>query len=82
MFFVFLHIIFLHEKGSSNNLNITNSNDKIMFDPYFTIKDLLFILLVIFIFSYFVGFHPNYLSHPDNYIPADPLVTPAHIVPE
>jgi ubiquinol-cytochrome c reductase cytochrome b subunit len=45
-------------------------------------KDVNFILIILFIFLSFVGFFPNYLGHPDNYIPADPLVTPAHIVPE
>jgi ubiquinol-cytochrome c reductase cytochrome b subunit len=53
-----------------------------MFDPYFTIKDAVFIVFSFLLFIYFVGFYPNYLSHPDNYIPADSLVTPTHIVPE
>jgi quinol-cytochrome oxidoreductase complex cytochrome b subunit len=82
LFLVALHIIFLHDKGSSNRLRVVYKSDKIMFHPYFTIKDIYFIILVIFVFCIFLFYAPNYLSHPDNYIPADPLVTPAHIVPE
>lgn len=79
---VAIHIIFLHSEGSSNKLNPTFKLDKLMFHPYFTTKDVNFLLILLFIFFSFVGFFPNYLGHPDNYIPADPLVTPAHIVPE
>ena len=79
---VLFHIILLHEKGSSNKLRITNFFDKLMFNPFFTIKDLFFVIIILDIFFIFVGFYPNYLGHPDNYIPADPLLTPAHIVPE
>jgi ubiquinol-cytochrome c reductase cytochrome b subunit len=82
LFLVALHIIFLHDKGSSNRMSVAYKLDKIMFHPYFTIKDLYFVLWVLFFFCIFVFYAPNYLSHPDNYIPADPLVTPAHIVPE
>ena len=52
------------------------------FHPYITIKDLFALLVFLIIFAGFVFFSPNVLGHPDNYIPADPLVTPAHIVPE
>jgi len=52
------------------------------FYPYFYLKDLFGFFVFILLFSYFVFFNPNYLGHPDNYIPANPLVTPAHIVPE
>jgi len=77
-----VHIIALHEYGSSNPLGISGNIDKIPFHPYFTIKDLLgFVLVGIFI-TYLVYFSPNTLGHPDNYIPANPLVTPPHIVPE
>lgn len=79
---VFIHIIFLHEKGSSNKLRVSFFFDKLMFNPFFTIKDIFFIIIILDIFFFFVGFYPNYLGHPDNYIPADPLLTPAHIVPE
>ena len=77
-----VHIIALHEYGSNNPIGISANIDKIPFHPYFTIKDLLgFVIVGIFI-TYLVHFAPNVLGHPDNYIPANPLVTPAHIVPE
>ena len=56
--------------------------DTLPFWPYFVIKDLFALLFVLTIFAAIVGFMPNFLGHPDNYIEADPLVTPAHIVPE
>jgi quinol-cytochrome oxidoreductase complex cytochrome b subunit len=56
--------------------------DKIPFHPYFTTKDILGLIFFLIFFSYFIYFNPNILGHPDNYIPANSLVTPAHIVPE
>jgi len=56
--------------------------DKITFHPYFTAKDLFGGLAFILFFSLYVFYAPNDLGHPDNYIEADPMVTPAHIVPE
>jgi ubiquinol-cytochrome c reductase cytochrome b subunit len=56
--------------------------DTLPFFPYFVIKDLVALAIILAIFAAIVGFIPNYLGHPDNYIEADPLVTPAHIVPE
>jgi ubiquinol-cytochrome c reductase cytochrome b subunit len=53
-----------------------------MFNPFFVIKDLFFMVIIFLFYFYIVGFLPNYLGHPDNYIQADPLVTPSHIVPE
>ena len=79
---VLFHIILLHHRGSSNKLKVNVFFDKVMFNPFFVIKDLYFIVILFFIFFIFVGFLPNYLGHPDNYIQADPLVTPSHIVPE
>ena len=58
------------------------NKDTVPFWPYFVIKDLFALVLILVIFMAVVGFMPNYLGHPDNYIPANPLVTPAHIVPE
>jgi len=68
--------------GSSNPLGVDSRTDKIPFFPYFYVKDLFGFLILMTVFSYFVFFHPNTLGHPDNYIPANPMVTPAHIVPE
>jgi ubiquinol-cytochrome c reductase cytochrome b subunit len=79
---VFLHLIFLHYNGSTNPLGIEAKIDRITFHPYFYVKDLFAFFCFIFIFGFFVFFAPNYLGHPDNYIPANPLVTPIHIVPE
>ncbi|MBL8686854.1 MAG: cytochrome b/b6 [Alphaproteobacteria bacterium] len=81
---VFLHVIALHRFGSNNPLGIDmkRPQDSISFHPYYTIKDAFTIGLFLIFFCYFIFFNPNYLGHPDNYIPADPLVTPAHIVPE
>jgi ubiquinol-cytochrome c reductase cytochrome b subunit len=58
------------------------TQDKMTFYPYYFLKDGVGILGVLFIYLFFVFFHPNALGHPDNYIPANPLVTPTHIVPE
>jgi quinol-cytochrome oxidoreductase complex cytochrome b subunit len=85
---VCLHVYFLHDKGSSNPsmLSVGESrSDKFLktsFYPYFVIKDLVGIQIFLFFFLSTVFFFPNYLGHPDNYIPANPIVTPAHIVPE
>src|SRR5690606_19319844 len=56
--------------------------DAIPFHPYYTVKDCLGFGVFFFIFAWFIFFSPNSLGHPDNYIPANPMVTPAHIVPE
>lgn len=78
---VILHIIFLHEHGSNNPLGIVSKVDQIVF-PYYIIKDLYGIIIFGIFYSYFIFFEPNTLGHPDNYIPANPMVTPTHIVPE
>jgi quinol-cytochrome oxidoreductase complex cytochrome b subunit len=56
--------------------------DKISFHPYFTVKDIYGVVVFGLLFSLFVFFAPNYMGHPDNYLEADPMVTPTHIVPE
>jgi len=77
-----MHVVFLHENGSNNPLGISSSTDKVPFTPYFTIKDLFGFYVFLLIFFIFLFFSPNYLGHFDNYIPANPLSTPPHIVPE
>ena len=77
-----LHLILLHQNGSNNPLGLTAIYDRIPFYPYFYVKDLFVFFLFILVFSMFVVYSPNYMGHPDNYIEANPLVTPAHIVPE
>jgi len=78
---VLVHIAVLHNDGSGNPLGI-QTPDKIPFYPYFYVKDLFILTCFIIFFSIFVFFFPNMLGHPDNYIEANALVTPAHIVPE
>jgi quinol-cytochrome oxidoreductase complex cytochrome b subunit len=80
---VFMHILALHEHGSNNPVGIDlTKKDKVPFHPYYTIKDVFGLFVALLFFGLFLFFAPNVLGHPDNYIPADPLVTPAHIVPE
>jgi len=82
LLFVLIHFLFLHEVGSTNNLLFNKKYDKILFHPFYTFKDFFIVFLFFLFFFIFIGFLPNYLSHSDNYIQADSLVTPAHIVPE
>jgi ubiquinol-cytochrome c reductase cytochrome b subunit len=79
---VFVHLVFLHEFGSNNPLGLNFKVDQIPINPYFTLKDFYSIFLFIFLFSIFIFFVPNLLGHPDNYIQANPEITPEHIVPE
>lgn len=77
-----VHIAAVHQDGSNNPLGISSHSDKIGFFPYFVLKDTLSFVAFIMFFSFFVYFYPNELGHPDNYIVANPMVTPEHIVPE
>lgn len=80
---VFLHILALHQFGSNNPTGIDISRkDKIPFHPYYTIKDMFGLCVFLIVYGAFAFFMPEALGHPENYIPADPLVTPPHIVPE
>ena len=81
---VILHIAALHQFGSNNPLGIDakSDKDKIPFHPYYTVKDLFGIGIFAIIFAFFVFFAPNFFGEPDNYIPANPMQTPPHIVPE
>ena len=82
---VILHIWALHIPGNNNPVGIDikqPSKETVPFHPYIIIKDLYALLIFLIIFSGFVFFVPNVLGHPDNYIEANPMVTPSHIVPE
>jgi ubiquinol-cytochrome c reductase cytochrome b subunit len=79
---VLVHLSLLHNAGSNNPLGINTNVDLVVFYPYFYVKDLFAFFIFVFVFSVFVFFYPNALGHSDNYIPANPLVTPPHIVPE
>ncbi len=80
-----LHIWALHVPGNNNPTGVPVKDVKketVPFHPYITVKDGFALAVFAIVFAYFVFYMPNYLGHADNYIPADPLVTPAHIVPE
>jgi len=79
---VAMHLLTLHQHGSNNPLGISGNFDRIPFSPYFTFKDLVTILLFLFILSIMIFYYPNLLGHSDNYIPANPMQTPPSIVPE
>lgn len=80
---VVVHLIYLHKDGSNNPLGIDFIfYDSISFYPYYIIKDIFGLIVFFSFFTIFVFFYPNVLGHPDNYIFANPLVTPTHIVPE
>jgi ubiquinol-cytochrome c reductase cytochrome b subunit len=79
---VAMHFIALHEHGSSNPLGISGNVDRLSFHPFFTFKDLVTVFLFLLTLSIFVFYMPNVLGHSDNYIPANPMSTPASIVPE
>lgn len=79
---VLIHLILLHEVGSNNPLGITLKTENIPFYPYFYTKDLFGLMMLFLVFFIFVFYYPNTLGHPDNYIEANPMKTPLHIVPE
>ena len=82
---VILHIWALHVPGNNNPIGIElkkPSKDTVPFHPYIVIKDLFALLLFLIVFAFFVFYAPNILGHADNYIEANPMVTPNHIVPE
>jgi len=77
-----IHIIFLHETGAGNPLGLNRNFDKIIFHPYFSIKDLVGFLVASYILTILCLLLPYYFGDPDNFIPANPIATPAHIKPE
>nr|QLI52354.1 cytochrome b [Mustelus asterias]WAR50364.2 cytochrome b [Mustelus asterias] len=77
-----IHLLFLHESGSNNPLGINSDADKVSFHPYFSYKDLLGFFVMIFLLALLALFLPNLLGDAENFIPANPLVTPPHIKPE
>nr|YP_010713879.1 cytochrome b [Glyphocrangon regalis]WDD39099.1 cytochrome b [Glyphocrangon regalis] len=79
---VMVHILFLHQTGSNNPLGISSQTDKIPFHPYFSFKDIVGFLIMIMSLCLLTLLNPYLLSDPDNFIPANPLVTPTHIQPE
>nr|AMW67812.1 cytochrome b [Sisyra nigra] len=80
--FTMIHLLFLHQTGSNNPLGINSNMDKIPFHPYFSFKDIVGFLTMMFFLMLITLWNPYMLSDPDNFIPANPLVTPLHIQPE
>ena len=79
---IIIHLSLLHNNGSTNSNGIDSSSNVVKFYPYFYVKDLFSLFVSIFFLFIILFFFPNNLGHPDNYIPANPLITPFHIVPE
>nr|AHJ80121.1 cytochrome b [Shinisaurus crocodilurus] len=77
-----LHLLFLHETGSNNPMGINSNSDKIPFHPYYSYKDLLGATIMLMTLTTLALFSPNLLGDPENFTPANPLVTPPHIKPE
>lgn len=77
-----IHLLFLHQTGSNNPLGINRNIDKIPFHPFFTFKDLIGFIILIILLTLLTLINPYILGDPDNFIPANPLVTPIHIQPE
>nr|AML26355.1 cytochrome b [Hydrophilidae sp. BMNH 1274343] len=79
---VMIHLLALHQTGSNNPLGTKSDLDKIPFHPYFSFKDLVGFIILLTLLMFLTLFNPYMLSDPDNFIPANPLVTPIHIQPE
>nr|AAY55942.1 cytochrome b [Pelophylax nigromaculatus] len=77
-----IHLLFLHQTGSSNPTGLNSNLDKVPFHPYFSYKDLLGFVIMLGALASLSTFAPNLLGDPDNFTPANPLVTPPHIKPE
>nr|YP_002317393.1 cytochrome b [Spinachia spinachia]BAG83104.1 cytochrome b [Spinachia spinachia] len=77
-----VHLLFLHQTGSNNPLGLNSDCDKVSFHPYFSYKDLLGFIVLLVTLSTLALFAPNLLGDPDNFTPANPLITPPHIKPE
>jgi quinol-cytochrome oxidoreductase complex cytochrome b subunit len=81
---VLLHLVALHRFGSNNPLGIERKGpqDSIPFHPYYTVKDAFGLAVFLIVYAAFIFYSPNFFGEPDNYVPANPLQTPASIVPE
>nr|YP_009503521.1 cytochrome b [Abroscelis anchoralis]AWX64129.1 cytochrome b [Abroscelis anchoralis] len=79
---VLIHLLFLHQTGSNNPLGMNSNIDKIPFHPYFTFKDIMGFIILMMMLTLLTLINPYYLGDPDNFTPANPLVTPVHIQPE
>lgn len=82
LFVVLFHLIFLHQQGSSNSLGFDRNIDKLIFHPFFTVKDFFFFVFVILFFLFFCFYFPHITRDPVNNVPANFIQTPLHIQPE
>nr|AVJ52643.1 cytochrome b [Tetrarthria variegata] len=80
--FVMIHLLFLHQTGSNNPLGMNSNYDKVPFHPYFSIKDTMGFMITLMMLTSLILLEPQLLGDPENFIPANPLVTPVHIQPE
>nr|YP_010954473.1 cytochrome b [Lisarda rhypara]WMV02036.1 cytochrome b [Lisarda rhypara] len=80
--FTMIHLLFLHQTGSNNPMGLKSNLDKIPFHPYFSVKDLMGVIITLMFFILLNLLEPRTLGDPENFIPANPLVTPVHIQPE
>nr|YP_009939485.1 cytochrome b [Eristalis cerealis]QNV48726.1 cytochrome b [Eristalis cerealis] len=79
---VMIHLLFLHQTGSNNPIGVNSNLDKIPFHPYFSYKDIVGFIILLMLLTMLTLWNPYLLGDPDNFIPANPLVTPVHIQPE
>ena len=79
---IIIHLVLLHSTGSNNPVGLSSSSDKVPFHSYFITKDVYGFMLLLSLISIFVFYYPNVLGDPENFISANPLVTPVHIMPE
>lgn len=77
-----IHLVLIHDKGASNPLGVSGSAGFVSFHPFFAVKDLVTLMAVLFGLAFISLIAPYSLMDPDNFIPANPLVTPVHIQPE
>nr|ATL16391.1 cytochrome b [Neoceratodus forsteri]ATL16404.1 cytochrome b [Neoceratodus forsteri]ATL16469.1 cytochrome b [Neoceratodus forsteri]ATL16482.1 cytochrome b [Neoceratodus forsteri] len=77
-----IHLLFLHETGSNNPTGLNSDSDKVTFHPYYSYKDALGFMVMLVLLAFLALFMPNLLEDPENFTPANPLVTPPHIKPE
>lgn len=82
LFIVIIHLFFLHQSGSSNPMGLNRNLNKIYFHPYFTLKDILGFIIIIFLFIIINLEYPYIFRDPDNFTSANPIITPLHIQPE
>lgn len=82
VFLVVIHLFFLHESGSRNPFGISSEEDRVEFHPYFSVRDIEGLVIVLIILTLISFFKPYVFMDSENFIPSNPLITPVHIQPE